>query len=502
MSEEEAKNNSSKRESLNPDRDLVGENRSGKNKDEHYRLGGQPPLVTILKLATGPIMAQLASAFSGMIDTIWVNKACGETGVSAVSVYTAFDNIGKSFGFLTSVAGSSKISALFGSGRADEASQVVCDLIRLCIVSGILVPAVLSPLIKIGVRWFGTPEETVQEGFLYMFPILLCTTFTCWFVTCGGFLQAEGRSFNFAIIQLCSLIVNMFVFDPLFLLGIKMGVLGAALARILSEAIPAIIIIILYFCGKFSVKPKFSQLFRKFSPETWAAVRVGLSQLIANLSIAIPGILARKFVGQAATDGGYNFSSVLSAYNTLFRYNQLGNSIMIGINNGYLPAASYSRASKNYRRWLRLSIHINWINFLAGSILAILTIAIPRQISRIFGSEEEYLYWGAKFLTAGNSLGFLLFARFNVPSMLQSLQMGLTSVVLSLLTQLVSITIFMLILYYTGRNKPDRVVWAYGLSYLFGLILGSIVIFFPVKRMIMEMRKKVSDETQSLDNLD
>ena len=463
-----------------------------KKKDEHYRLAGRPPLITILILSIGPIASQLISALYGTIDTVWVSQSVGEIGMTAVSAYTAFDNIGRAFGFLTSVAGSQKISALFGAGQDEEATQVMCDLLRVCILSGIIVPAILAPLVKEGVRWFGADEEVVELGYGYLLPILCCTVFTCWFVTCGGFLQGEGRSLLFGIIQVISLIFNMLVLDPIFLLVFKWGLPGAGWARVISEAIPALALIICYFCGVFTVKPKVSQLFKKFNKNTLPSLKVGMSQLVSNLSVSIPGIIVRKFIGNASRNGGHNFNDVLAGYNIVFRYAQITNNVMIGITMGFLPPASYSFASKNYKRWLRLAIHLNWINLFWGCVTAVLSWSIPRQISMIFSSGDGYLYWAEKLLRVGNALGFIVFGRFNFPALLQSLQMGLTSTFLSLSSQLVSIIVFAIILYYTNQTSPEAVIWCYPLSYAFGLIVGAIVIYIPVKKHFFPSKKDTS----------
>lgn len=477
-----------------------------KKVDEHYRLSGRPPLKTILLLSIGPIVSQLASALYGILDTIWISKSVGEIGMTAVSTYTAFDNIGRAFGFLTSVAGSSQISALFGKGQEKEASQVMCDLMRVCIISGIIVPAILAPVVKIGVRWFGADEEVVQLGFKYMFPLLMCTVFTCFFVTSGGFLQAEGRSLLFGIIQVISLLVNMVVLDPLFLLLFKWGLAGAAWARILTEAVPGLIVFGLFFAGKFAVKPKLSQLFKPFNRNTLPSLKVGLSQLVSNLSVSIPGIIVRKLIGNAAHNGGHSFNDVLAGYNVIFRYAQITNNVMIGFTMGYLPAASYSYAAKNFKRWLRLTLHLNWINFFWGTITATLSWAIPVQISMVFSSGEGFLHWAGKLLRVGNALGFVVFGRFNFPAMLQSLQLGITSTILSLASQLISIIIFALILYYTHKTDPTPVCWCYGLSYAFGLILGGIIIIKPIKCFIQgkdfkepknDAPKKINDHSDT-----
>jgi len=469
---------------------------SNKHELEHYRLAGRSPLITVLYLSFGPVLSQIASAMYGVIDTIWISKAVGEIGMTAVSSYTAFDNIGRAFGFFASVAGSSKISALFGSGKSQEASQVICDLLRVCIVSGIIVPLILGPLIKPGVRWFGASEEVVELGFGYLFPLLLSTVFTCWFVGCGGFLQGEGRSLMFGFIQIASLVCNMAIFDPIFLLWFKLGLKGAAYARIISEAIPAIILISMYFSGKFAVKPKLSQLLKPFSEYTWQALKVGMSQLVSNLSVSIPGIIVRKYIGMSSSSTKM-FNDSLAGFNVVFRYAQVTNNLMVGLSMGFLPAGSYAYAAKNYRRWFSLQFHMNWIDLVWGSLASLLAIFSPQTIAIIFAKGEGYLYYAREMVRRANIAGFIMFARFGFPVMLQSLQLGITSTILSLATQLVSIIAFVSILYYTDKNNPVRLMWCYSWSYIFGFVVGGIVVSKPLYRMYKEMIASEAEDRKS-----
>jgi Na+-driven multidrug efflux pump len=264
------------------------------------------------------------------------------------------------------------------------------------------------------------------------------------------------------------------------MIAFRMGIRGASIATVITECVPAAIIIVGYFCGKFSVKPKLSQLLCKFSPVTWTALRVGVSQLVCNLSVLIPSVIVRKLIGDAS---GSEFNDALAGYNATVRIFQLTNSVIIAFTNGYLPAASYSYAGKGYERWLRLGIHAFWLTFAWGAFTAILSWTIPNYIAMIFSSAENYVKWGGEMIRVGNALGFLVNGRFLGVSMLQSLQMGLVSTGVSLLCHLVSVIAFALLLYYTKRDDGVRILWSYGLSYTFGFIMVICVLIKPVLKI-------------------
>ena len=97
------------------------------------------------------------------------------------------------------------------------------------------------------------------------------------------------------------LVVNMCGFNPFFLKLLKLPICGDSLARIISEVIPEIVLTILMFAGKFSIKVHPRMLLKHFSKETWMAFKVGFATFVSLVSYSIPLVLMQKFVNEAAT---------------------------------------------------------------------------------------------------------------------------------------------------------------------------------------------------------
>jgi Na+-driven multidrug efflux pump len=149
----------------------------GDHSAEAERLGGRPALRTMLVLAAGPLLSNITNSLYGIVDSIWVQRAVGDKGMTAISTYNLFEVIARGFGFWLNVGASSTISNLYGSGRGDEAPQLMCDLIRLTLLFGAIVPSVCLPTAKLTARWLGASEEIVSMGFDYILPILSCDYF-------------------------------------------------------------------------------------------------------------------------------------------------------------------------------------------------------------------------------------------------------------------------------------------------------------------------------------
>ena len=465
------------------------------NQLEHFRLAGRPPLSTILHLSIGPMVSQVVGALYSIVDTIWVSRACGDRGMAAVSTYNCFDNIGRSFGFFLCTAASQKTSQLFGQHKTEEIAQIYCDLMRCTIICGLIVPAILIPTVRPCARWFGAEESLVQYGFQYIAPLCWGSVGTCVFLCNGGFLQGEGRTHVFAMMELFSFFLNGLLFDPFLLLYGKLGVRGAAISTLCAEIIPALMLFGWYMKGAFAVKPQWRGFIRKFSPHTWSALKVGLSQLFANLSFFVPTILVRKLIGLSVPEG--EFDDAFAGYNVTIRFSYLTNAVFQAINQGFLPAGSYANGAKKYKRWLWLVWHAIWINFLWGGFTCILTWTIPRELSMMFSTTEGYLKWAGPMMRYRNALGFFAFGRFNCQAILQSLQKGGRATLLSILAQFFAIAGFSLLMYVTDKHDAVRLMWCYPLTDTFGITVGALFCASSVWDMFKKARQEDNDNSKS-----
>lgn len=456
---------------------------------EDRKLGGSKPLLTILKMSVGPLLSQVTNALYGIITTIWISKACGEDGLSAVSMMNAFDGIGRGFGFFLAIAAATQISFLYGKGSSEEAGQIIADLVRMSFVCGAIVAGCLIPILKPITRWFGADDHIIKLGIDYMLPLNICAFNSCLFIAAGGFLQGEGRTFLFGMSNVFCLCLNMAVLDPIFLFVFKMGIKGASIATVFSEFIPGMIILTLFYCHKFGVKPEFNQLCKKFSPNTWPALKVGFSSLIAQLSGCIPSIVVRKYMGLGAGKDPQDFADVMAGFNAAIRLGNLTWSIFGAISQAFIPAASYAYAAKRYHRYLMLTFHMIWLMFVWGTFTMILTWTIPRQLSMMFSKDEHYLKYAERMVAYNNAVGPLLGGKMIAQSILQSLQLGPRATILSFFNNFVFIILFNYVMYYSNKNDGARVIWCYPLSYAASCVLSPFFLFGPLRKIFVNMKE-------------
>ncbi|KAK8897543.1 hypothetical protein M9Y10_015499 [Tritrichomonas musculus] len=472
--------------------------------EEDIRLGGKPPLKTICILSSGPLLSQIASALYGVINTIWISKSLGDSGLTAISTYQNFETIGRSFAFFFQTSTSTKIASLFGEGMNSEASQVLTDLLRFSFICSIISPVIFIPISKVCVRWFGADDYITELGFKYIVPNLCLSIVSCFFYTCCGCLQAEGRSWLFSSVQIVALCLDMLVFCPLFLLGLKTGIAGAALANGVSELIPCLVILILYYRCKFGIKPQFKQLVSKFSSHSLEALKLGFPQLIFQLSNSVPGIIVRKFFGLSCGDDQNEFNYVMAAFNTFNRLWIIEGAVPNAINLGFIPAAAYAYGARRYIRIIWLFFHALWISFIWCSLTMICALAIPIPIAKIFSKTPEYLDWSKIILRKGNILTCICEVPGIITSLLQAMKKGTQASILSFFVQLFPVPVASIVLYYTNKHNIGRLVYCYPFQALFGVLFAIPFLIVALREIIINhIKKRTSSlyEDEELENI-
>ena len=468
-------------------------NLSNKKKDdEHKRLGGYAPLTTIARLCPGPLISQFTSAMYGLVNSMWVTKFIGELGLTAMSESYVIENTILAFGYFVSTSASTKISYLFSRERYDSANQVVPDIIRVCLIIGICLPAIFLPSTKPIVRWLGAEEDVVDLSFYYLLPLLACSFTGSLFLCSCGILQAEGRTWVYGAAQVISLVLNMACLDPLLLHFIG-KVWAASMSTAIAEAAPGLVLLTLIYLHKFTIAPKCNGFVKKFDHATYSALGTGFSALIMNLSVTIPSIFLQKFIGIAANNIG-EYNTVMALWNANTRLYQLTLCVPMALNAAYLPAASYAFGRNNHKRILKLTAHVSWISVVWGAIVTFVVCAFPDTIAKIWSSEERFLYWSKKILPLCFYTIILCSLKYILISFLQATQRNLLAVITAVGTELLPLPCFAAIFHYTSdKTDPSHIFLSYVCNDCFSIVM-CLVASGPSLYRFYKLAKEETEE--------
>lgn len=427
---------------------------------EQKELGSYPPFRTLCKLTIGPLCSQIVNALYGLMNSFWISKSIGEEGMTVMSIIIIVDFIHIAIGQYFNICLSERISYLFGIKQPELCSQVVVDMMRFVLIAGVIVPAILIPSARPLCKWYGANEHIADMCMNYLIPQLCCAFINYMYLALCGLLQAMGKTVMYGVCQITSCLLTMFVFDPLFLLGFKTQMWGAAVANTLACLIPFVYILIMTFCGKFTVKPKCSQFFKGFNIHSVTALKVSFSQLISNFAAEIPVLMLGKYVSLSATAIG-EYVPVMAAWNLVDRLYEIVICVCNALNQGFLPAGSYAFGCNRLHRLLKLVLYAFALGTAWSAAMCVILCVFPRYVAKLYGNDERFLYYAEKTMIYSFCTTFINMGQFTIVVCLVATKMVTLSIVTSCLTLLIPIPVFSTILYYTNRKDPIRLHLAF-----------------------------------------
>lgn len=341
-----------------------------------------------------PIMAtSLLQMAYNMIDMIWIGRV-GSSSVAAVGAAAMFINLGTGIGAFLRVGGQVCVARKFGAGDTEQAALYARNAIQLgfiiSVVYGIVLCIFTSPLI--GFFRF-TDNLVIHEAEIYLHTMGIFIFLSIVNPVCTAIISATANSKTPFKINTVGLITNI-IADPLLIFGIgpfpKMGVLGAAIATIFSQAVVfSLFIIYMKKDEKVFTKMHFTRPLKKHVIAD--IVKIGWPSTVQcimfnGISMTIGRIIASwGEVAIAVQKVGIQIESV--SYMAAEGFS-LATDSFIAQNYG---AKQYRRANDGYKTGL--TVMVIW-----GLITTFALVVFPESIFKIFIPEADVIPYGADYL--------------------------------------------------------------------------------------------------------
>ena len=222
-------------------------------KNDKEMLGTAPVGKLLVKLALPTVVAQLINMLYNVVDRIYIGHMPehGDLALTGVGVCMPIIMLVSAFAALVSSGGAPRASIFMGKKDMDSAEKTLGG----CFALQVLISVVLTIVIRIWNRdlllAFGASENTIDYATDYMGIYAIGTIFVQLTLGLNAFVTAQG----FTKISMISVMIGAFaniILDPIFIYGLKLGVKGAALATILSQALSCVWVVA-FLCSKKSI---------------------------------------------------------------------------------------------------------------------------------------------------------------------------------------------------------------------------------------------------------
>lgn len=216
-------------------------------------------LSTLFKLAVPILGTSFIQMAYNLIDMIWVGRI-GSNAVAAVGTAGFFTWFGTSLVFISKIGAEIGVSQAIGKKDTKEKNKYIYSSLFINIIIAVLYTIILILFRKQFIGFFNLGNTEIIDmstKFLVIVSIGMIFSFLNPLFT--GIFNASGSSKVPFLINSIGLVTNI-VFDPILIFGLggfpKMGVIGAALATIVAQAVVTIVFIIAFIKNGYTMSFK------------------------------------------------------------------------------------------------------------------------------------------------------------------------------------------------------------------------------------------------------
>lgn len=307
-------------------------------------LGTMPVGRLLWKLAIPTVTAQVINMLYNIVDRIYIGHIpeVGAAALTGVGVCMPLIMIVTAFAAFAGFGGAPRASIYMGKGDHASAEKTLgnCFVIQ-CIIS-VLLTAALLLWNRDFLMAFGASENTIEYGVNYMNIYAIGTIFVQMTLGMNAFITAQGFAKTGMLSVLIGAVANI-ILDPIFIFVFQMGVEGAALATIISQAMSCAWVL-LFLCGKKTqLKLKWRNMGLK-AGIVLPCMALGLSTFIMQGSESVISIC---FNSSLLRYGGDIAVGAMTILTSVMQFAMLP---LQGLGQGAQPIISYNYGARNPER--------------------------------------------------------------------------------------------------------------------------------------------------------
>jgi putative MATE family efflux protein len=355
-------------------------------------LGTQPIGRLLLKLALPTVAAQLINMLYNIVDRMYIGhiKDVGALALTGVGVCMPLIMIISAFAALVGNGGAPRASIYMGKKDTDAAQKILGNCFSLQIIISIILTIILLIGNKTFLLAFGASENTISYAVNYMNIYAIGTIFVQLTLGMNAFITAQGFAKTGMLSVLIGAVANI-ILDPVFIFGMNMGVRGAALATIISQALSCIWVLSFLFGKKtfLKIKPENLRLHAKI---ILPCVALGSSLFIMQASESIISVC---FNSSLLKYGGDIAVGAMTILTSVMQFAMLP---LQGLGQGAQPIMSYNYGAKNNDRVRKTFRLLLKVSFGYSIVLWAIVMLFPQMFAMMFTSDDALLSFTSQAL--------------------------------------------------------------------------------------------------------
>lgn len=395
----------------------------------------------IIKLSLPLVVSQLVNVLYNIVDRIYVGNipGIGKDALAGLGVTFPIIMIISAFAALFGAGGAPIAAIQMGEGKKDKAQETMMNGLFMLLTIGIILTIILLIFGENLLFLFGAKDSIINYSKEYLNIYSLGTIFVMISLGMTSYITAQGNT-NVAMFSVIIGAVLNIVLDPIFIYTFDMGVSGAALATIISQAVSSAYIII-FLCSKNS---NLRINFKKTNLKTvLPIIALGVSPFIMNATESLIQII---FNIQIKKYGGDDYIIYINVITIMLSLMQVIILPLTGLSQGVSPLISYNYGAGKIDRVKEAIKYLIRISLIYSLSFYIIIFLAPNLFVRIFNNDPRLLEISPKLFRiffAGISIMGLQIACQNT---FMALKQSLISLLLALLRKVILLTPLALLL--------------------------------------------------------
>ena len=390
----------------------------------------------LLQYSIPAIIGMTLTSLYNIIDSVFIGHGVGPLAISGLAISFPLMNLIMAFCTLVGVGGATISSIRLGQKDKHGASEVLGNVLMLCIINAVLFGSVSLYFLDDILRFFGASEGTLPYARDFMQIILLGTPISYTMIGLNNVMRATGYPKKAMLTSMVTVGCNI-VMAPIFIFHFQWGMRGAGTATVISQFV-GMVWILYHFMNKESYIHFEKGLYRLKRRIVMSIFGIGMSPFLMNVCASAVVIIINNSL---QTNGG---DLAIGAYGIINRVLTLFVMIVLGLTMGMQPIIGYNFGAKVFervRKTLKYGIITGIVITSAGFIACEL---FPHVIVAMFTDNAELTEIAYTGLRITVMLFPLVGCQIVITNFFQSIGMAKISIFLSLSRQLLYLLPFLL----------------------------------------------------------
>lgn len=447
-------------------------------------LGTQPIKKLLPKLAVPTVIAQLVNMLYNIVDRIYIGHIpeVGSLALTGIGVCMPLILIVSAFSAFVASGGAPRASIFMGRGDGDSAEKTLGGCLTMQVIISLLLTAAMLIWKDELLYLFGASENTIYYAADYMGIYALGTIFVQITLGLNAFITAQG----FAKVGMKTVIIGAvlnIVLDPVFIFAFGMGVKGAALATVISQAVSCAWVIS-FLCGSKTVlrlkKENLLPGLRLMPP----CIALGLSVFVMQAS---ESVISMCFNTSLLRYGGDIAVGAMTILSSVMQFAMLP---LQGVAQGAQPITSYNFGAGNSAR-VRESFRLLLTVCLVYSVaLWGLVMLFPHIFVGMFASDAQLIDFASRALRIYCGAMFIFGIQISCQMTFVSIGYALCSIIVAVMRKFVLLIPLIYIMPQLLSDKVSAVYAAEPVADSLAVIFTAVMFAVNFKKALRKMEEK------------